>query len=1041
MKRSLCFCLIFTLVLIASVMLTAEPISYARYPALSPDNQTIAFTWRGDIWSVPTSGGEATRLTTHIAEDIRPQYSPDGKWLLFSSRRYNNYDVFVMAATGGPARRLTYQSEYDVGTGWFPGSDSVLFTSFRDYRGDMFKVSIDGGMPIKLSGYNEEREYDGRVSPDSRWIIYSDGSGPYRWWRRDLRTGGNADVWLLDRHAAEFTSERITDWPNHDLWPILNFVKGEVYFVSNRDEWAQVFKVFQGSEPIAMTDFTGDGAQWLNANPQGNMLVFEQNFQIWLLNPATEELRSVPIEISSDEQFNTFETKTLDGEVESFSLSADEKKIAAVVHGEIFVLPATEPEVGKQVTFTSARERHPVWGQDSQTLYYSSDRNGNYDIYSVDVVSGSETQLTATEQNELKPLVSPDGKYLVYYRGLEQLIRRDLTTGAETIWASGNFFDLGVESAYQYDWSPDSRWLTFSMAGPTYETDVYLASLAGEVHNITQFAGWNYRPRFAADGKSVYFSSWFNRRDDTYSINLMPDPVEFAEAAIDTLFLAAPAEKEDDQEDAIEPIEVDFTNIAARLGRAFSLATSSEWPVLTPDGEKFLFVSSLTGKPEIWAINTEGDADLTQLTHSGKAKSFLEVSAEGKQVYFLEAGKIRQLDLDSKKTETLDFAPTLKIDLVAGNRQKFNETWRMLNDYFYDQTFRGTDWTVARDKYEPLLDQVRTEAEFRNLMKEMMGELQGSHLDVYPREPGPDANVRSGRTGFYLDHELIESEGSFRATGVLSDSPAALAGIVVGDYLLRVDGVELNRETNFASLLVGKVGKRVRVEVADSPQGKARVVDLKPITTAALNSLWYEDWVRGRRRAVDSLSGGRLAYLHIRAMNQLALERFQRELVGIAEPKEGLIVDVRNNSGGSIAVHLLGMLERTPFILRNFRHFPTTSENKMRSKAFEKPLALLINNYSGSNSEIFTEGFRKLELGPIIGEPTGGGVIGTSAYTLIDGSRVRRPSWGAYTTEMEDTDLVPRQPDIFIENTPDDFINGRDPQLVRAVQELLQSLK
>jgi Tol biopolymer transport system component len=291
MKRSPCFFLIFMLVLIASSMLSAEPISYARYPALSPDNQTIAFTWRGDIWSVPATGGEARRLTTHIAEDIRPQYSPDGKWLLFSSRRYNNYDVFVMPATGGPARQLTFHSEYDVGTGWFPGSDSVLITSYRDYRGDMFKISLEGGMPIKLSGYNEEREYDGRVSPDSRWIIYSDGSGPYRWWRRDLKTAGNADIWLLDRNAEEFTSERITDWPNHDLWPILDSEKGEIYFVSNRGEWAQVFKVIHGSEPLPMTSFTGDGAQWLNANPQGNMLVFEQDFQIWVLDPATDEDR------------------------------------------------------------------------------------------------------------------------------------------------------------------------------------------------------------------------------------------------------------------------------------------------------------------------------------------------------------------------------------------------------------------------------------------------------------------------------------------------------------------------------------------------------------------------------------------------------------------------------------------------------------------------------------------------------------------------------------------------------------------------------
>jgi tricorn protease len=295
--------------------------------------------------------------------------------------------------------------------------------------------------------------------------------------------------------------------------------------------------------------------------------------------------------------------------------------------------------------------------------------------------------------------------------------------------------------------------------------------------------------------------------------------------------------------------------------------------------------------------------------------------------------------------------------------------------------------------------------------------------------------------GVYFDQEEIDREGRFRVVTVLSDSPADLVGIGEGDYLLAVDGVQLSSDVNYDSLLAGKIGRRVSLEVADRPGADSRPIEIKPVSSGVIENLWYEDWVRERRRMVDSLSGGRLAYLHIRAMNSAALERFKQELVAIAEPKDGLIVDVRNNGGGNIAVHLLGMLARTPYILRSFRDFPVTSENKLRSHAFERPQALLINNYSGSNSEIFTAGFRKLNLGPIIGEPTGGGVIGTASYYLIDGTRVRRPSWGAYTTEMEDTDLVPRQPDIFVENTPDDFINGRDPQLVRAVEELLLRLE
>jgi tricorn protease len=241
-------------------------------------------------------------------------------------------------------------------------------------------------------------------------------------------------------------------------------------------------------------------------------------------------------------------------------------------------------------------------------------------------------------------------------------------------------------------------------------------------------------------------------------------------------------------------------------------------------------------------------------------------------------------------------------------------------------------------------------------------------------------------------------------------------------------------------MLSGVIDHRLILNISDRPDKTGQEIALKPISSGDLGSLAYNDWVETRRRMVDSLSGGRLAYIHIQAMSGKALEKFKEELVSIAESKDGLVIDVRNNGGGNIAVHLLGILVKTPYLLRNFRDFPVTSENKMRSDALEKPMTLLINNYSASNSEIFAEGFRKLKLGKIIGEPTAGAVIGTGSYTLIDGTRIRRPSWGAYTTEMEDTDLQPRYPDILVENLPDDFINGRDPQLVRAVAELMKEL-
>jgi len=1039
--------LIFLILTILVAGIGAEEISYARYPALSPDGQTIAFTYRGDIWTVPSTGGTAVRLTVHEAEDITPYFSPDGKWIAFSSDRYNNMDVFVIPVSGGPARQITYNSEFDYISGWFAGGDSLIFSSGRSGYQDIYKISAEGGQPIKLTGYFYESEYFGRITPDGKYMLYNNGSGMSRWWRRDLKTSRNADIFIQDRTVDTFTSRRLTDYPNHDTWPIYNQEQNEVYFVSCRDDWAQIYKIpFDGGETVALTSFIGDGVQWLNANPQGTKLVFEQGFKIWTLDPQGDQLQQVSIEINTDERENMLVKKTFSNKVEYFSLSPDDKKVAAVIHGEIFVLPAEEAEETRRMTDTPARESFPVWAPDSKTVYYSSDRNGNGDIFCVDAFNCEEKQITSDERNEIKPLVSPDGKYLVFYRGLDEIVRYEIATGEETLWVEGVFFDLGVEPTAEYGWSPDSRWLAFTMAGPTYETNIYVVPLDGEPQNISRLADYNFRPRFSADGKKLYFSSYFPEYAQTYEIDLTYQPAEFAEASYDSLFMEEPEKDEKDKDkdketkkDDETEVSIDFHRIIDRRHPAFRLDANNDFPVLTPDGEKYLFVSPLLGKPEIWSVNTKDDPDLKQLTHSGKDIKYLQVTSDSKKVYFLESGKIKYTEISDGKGETLSLAATLDIDILKLNRQKFNETWQILNTYFYDSDFHGTNWNMVKTKYEPLIEEVRTETDFRNILKEMMGELRASHLYPYSLLPGPDDNARTGLLGLEFDQRTLDREGQYLVSRVVTASPADLAGIKTGQYILAVDGIDLDRQTNISQILAGKVGARVILTVADKPGKKGSEVAVKPIDN--IREMEYNDLVEERRRLVDSLSNGRLAYVHIMAMSGPYLEKFKEEIVSRVETKEGVIIDVRNNGGGNIAVHLLGIMVKTPYFLRNFRDFPATSENKMRSKAIEKPMSLLINNYSASNSEIFAAGFRRLELGKIIGEPTSGAVIGTASYYLMDGMRIRRPSWGAFTFDMEDTDLAPRQPDILVENLPDDFINNRDPQLVRAVEEMLNELE
>jgi len=1026
----------------------ADGILYARYPALSPDGSTIAFTYMGDIWTVPASGGEARRLTVHEGEDICPFFSPDGRTILFSSRRYNNYDLFVIPADGGPARQLTFHTADDIGSGWFARGDSVLFASGRNESRDIYKISIAGGTPVELTGYRYEQEFNGRVSSDGKHLVYNNGSALSNWWRRDMKSGRNTDIFLLDRAAETFTSRRLTDFPGYDTWPVLNEDRDEIYFVSCRSDWAQIWKIsLSGGEAVPLTEFTGDGVQWLNSNPQGTMLVFEQDFGIWIMDPVGGRPRRIPIQIRSDERDNLVERKSFDGNIEWYALSPDGRKIAAVIHGEIFIIPAEKPKEGRRITFTPSREQYPAWGSDSKTLYYSSDRNGSNDIYAADAATGRETRLSSSPENEVKPQVSPDGKYLAFYRGLDKIIRMETDGGSQIEWVKGIFSDLGVEPTLEYNWSPDSKWLAFTMAGPTYETDIYIVPIEGQPKNVSLSSGSNFRPRFSDDGKIIYYSSAGDERFQTVKIDLAHKPTEFLEARLDSLFRDTVRTDSAGQtpSDSIlrkpATVTIDFDRIEKRRTQAYRLETSSFYPVLTPDGRKFIFIASILGRPEIWSVNTEDDPELKQLTHSGKDKSNLTVTADSKAVIYLEEGRINRTELSEDKTTTLAFTATIDVDIRELNRQKMFETWQMLNSYFYDKTFHGADWDAALNKYTPVLDHIRTEPEFRNLVREMMGELRASHLNIYSREPGPDAAIVTGETGITFDYRALDREGRYRIARIIPESPADLAGLRAGQYITAVNGTALSPETDFDRLLAGTIDHRVTLAAGDNPDRPVDTIAVKPISSDSLEALAYFEWVHTRRQMVDSLSQGRLAYIHVPGMSERWLRKFREELVAVAEPKDGLIIDVRDNGGGSVAVHLLDILERAPFVLRTFRDFPPTSESKMRSKALEKPMTLLINNYSGSNSEIFAEGFRRLKLGKIIGEPTGGGVIGTSSYPLIDGTVVRRPSWGAFTIGREDTDLAPRNPDVFVENLPDDFINGRDPQLIRAVQELIKELK
>lgn len=1044
----------FTLLVAAAAPATAEEIRYARFPEISPDGRSIAFSYDGDIWTVPAAGGDARRVTDHVEWDGYPVWSPDGRTIAFASARTGGTDVYVIDAKGGEATRLTWNSSHDVPCDWTPGGESVLFFSRRLGAEDLWLVRASGGTPIRISGVPFEREAYADLSKDGKRIVYNDNRCTSGWWRRFFDSSDAADVHIAEFSIDGIRSRPLTEHLRHDLWPHFGPGDEEVFFVSGRAGALNVYRMPADrgeGEAKSITSFETD-VTWLSVSGTG-LLAFQTGFDVYTMPADGGAPVKVAIRCDTEYKRDPVRIETFAGDVTEFRVSPDGKKTAVVVHGEIFVVPSEKGGAARRVTRTPWREADVRWLGDSRRIVYTSDRNGSLDLFTADTKTGKETLLVGGEENDCRPAPSPDGEWVAFYRGNHAIFRVKPDGGAPEEVLRAKFLDLRLEGADQFAWSPDSKWIAYAAYAPDFHTDVRIRNVDdGTDEAVSYLATQNGRPVWSPDGKYLYFTSYFQENGDTYRVLLKEEKPDFEEDLLDSLYGEGEKEEKEEKkedgekekkEEGPKPVVIDFEEIMLRV-RAFpDLANDESEPVFVGGGKKVVFNANVMGPEsfDLWSYPASKDAEekkLEQLTTSGARKGGLQGVEDA--VWYLESGRVKWFDTGKGKSGGLTFHAEMEIDERADREQMFLEAWSLLDDQFYDPGFHGADWARIKREYGAVVPHARNESDFQTLIRMMIGELSASHLNIW----NPSARVprETGYLGVELDWPLT-AEGVFRVRAVVPDGPATLeeSKIEAGEYILSVDGAPLGADVDFDALLEGKIGKRVELVVAKDGKGKdERTVRIKPVSRGAYVGLIEDEWERERRRLVDEWSGGRLAYLWIRGMGGGDLERFRRELVTIAEQKEGAIIDVRYNGGGWISVHLLGILDREPFLLRSFRGEPVTREAKMRSYAYGKPTALLIHNHSYSNAEIFAEGWRKLGLGPIVGIPTAGSVIGTGGWTLIDGTVFRKPSWGAFTLEGENLENNGRKPDHTVYNEYNDWIEGRDPQLKKAVELIMTDL-
>jgi tricorn protease len=1046
-------CLFFT----TSLAQSDEP--FARFPSISPDGSTIAFSYQGDIWTVPTEGGRAWRLTLHEAYEAYPKWSPGGSQIAFTSDRHGNDDVFVMDENGSQIKRLTYHSTNDELTGWTPGN-SVIFTSNRlfnqvEWEPEIHTVGAEGGTP---SRFFDSFGMMAEMSPDGRFLVFVRGYN--KEFRKRYRGSANKDIWLYDLENESY--HQVTDFKGNDMYPTFTDSR-TLYFLSERNGAHNIHKVKINDEgnpnysPIAVTEYKGDGIRYFDIDDEEQRIVYERKTSLYTLNPQEENSQRLELDVTQDQRFYNIEQKTFTEDAQEFSVSPSGDWLAFVISGEIFVKhndPSKQRSV--KVTDHAYRDRDVTFLNDS-TLLFASDRNGQYDLFSVrpsqkDVNDLFESlqfqtkQLTDTKLGERNPVVAPNSKKVAFNRGRGQLVVAEIS-GRDSLGEETTLLDTGWAEASDVSWSPDNEWLAYSMPDLDFNHEIYIHPVddSKEPVNISKHPRPDTNPVWSPDGSKLAFLSnrnngdddvwfaWLNKRD-WQRTQLDWDKSETPEvvSAEDTVGV---------------DVSIDFDGLYKRLEQVTSMPGDESNITISKDGKTFYFVGD-DADEDLYKAKWDG-SEITALTDSGINPYGVRLNTGLNSLYFMQrGGTIGRFNLDKDNLEQLPYRASMKINHNKQREQIFEEAWRLLNVNFYDPDFHGQNWDELKSQYKPWAMEASTDRDFEDVVNMMLGELNASHMGFYGSDRAETQETRTGLIGA----EVEPTSNGVQVTRVVPNSPAdrEMSKLNKGDTIISVGGQQVAEVENFYSLLSDRVDTPTLLQVQNS-EGESREVVIEP--TSNLGDQLYNQWVEKRKELTERYSNGRLGYIHVEGMNWPSFERFERELVATGEGKDGVVIDVRYNGGGWTTDYLLTVLKyrqhaytiprgATQDISQNktnFReHYPFGERLPLSS--WTNASITLANQNSYSNAEIFSHAYKQLDLGTLVGEPTFGAVISTGGAGLMGGSYVRLPFRGWFVKNTDaNMDRVPAVPDVEVINPPD-YRSGEDKQLKRAVNELLNQI-
>ncbi len=1049
-----------------------EEALWLRYPAISPDGQTIVFSYKGDLYKVAANGGAAYPLTMHEAYDHMPVWSNDGQKIAFASDRYGNFDVFVMSINGGKATRLTYHSAADFPSDFSPDDQTVIFTSSRldDVQNQQFPSGVlpelyaipsAGGRPLQILTTPAEFA---RYNKTGTRLVYHDRKGYEDAFRKHHTSSVTRDIWMYEEKTQKYT--QLSSFAGEDRNPVFTPSQNAIYYLSEEKGDFNIFKMDLGTpgQSKMITKLKNHPIRYLSISDNG-LMCFSYNGALYTLKEG-QQPKKVDVFMAVGDRYNPEKIEKISGDISEFALSPNGKEIAFIVRGEVFA-SSVETATTKRITNTPEQERSVSFSPDGKAILYASERNGSWNVYQTKIIREEEPYFYAstilkeevvveTPAEEFQPSFSPDGKEVAYFEERTALKVINLESGESRLIMPADRNYSYSDGDQHYEWSPDGKWFLVNFLQPQQWTDQVglVSAQGGEIIDLTQSGFGGYSPRWMMDGKMVM---WASNRDgmanvsnrggelDVYAMFFDQKDYDHFTLSKEDYELLKENEKEEKGEedkkeekekekDKIKEIKINLEDIQDRKVRLTRHSSRLNDAIVSKDGANLYYLAQFEKGYDLWQTDLRTKSVKLLAKLGANNAGYLTMDKKGENLFLLASGKVHKVAVSSGKKEGVNIQAEMILNEAEERSYLFDHIWRQVDKKFYKKDLHEVSWEFYQKEYERFLPHINNNYDFMEMLSEMLGELNASHTGARYR-PNSETGDQTAALGLFFDN--AHKGVGLKVAEVMAKSPLdnSDSKIKMGTIIEKIDGESITANLNHHQLLNRKAGKKVLLSLYDPESGERWEETTKPISWGAQNQLLYRRWVENCRAMVDKLSGGKIGYVHVRGMNDPSYRVVIEEVLGKNANKEALVVDTRFNGGGWLHDNLVTFLDGKKYITFMPRGQNLGGEPQGKWK---KPSIVVMSESNYSDAHMFPFAYKELGIGKLVGMPVPG--TGTAVWweTLQNGMVFGIPQVGMVANNGDYLENTQLEPDIKVPNEPGKVRQGLDQQLEAAVKELMK---